>query len=93
MTGSLFDQWRNSTIGTPVSGFTGGNVKGAKYDKPGFSVACCCSIKTLYIYNYMYIYIYVLQGIAYSSELTEDATGTVCARMIFQCLCNSSTLK
>ena len=55
MTGSLFDQWRNSTIGTPVSGFTGGNVKGATYDEPGFSVACCCSIKTIYI---IYIYIY-----------------------------------
>ena len=90
MTGSLFDQWRNSTIGTPVSGFTGGNVKGATYDEPGFSVACCCSIKTIYI---IYIYIYILQGIAYSSESTEDATGTVCGRMILQCLCNSSTLK
>ena len=55
MTGSLFDQWRNSTIGTPVSGFTGGNVKGATYDEPGFSVACCCSIKTIYI---IYIYMY-----------------------------------
>ena len=43
-----------------------------------------------YIYN---IYIYVLQGFVYSSELTEDATGTVCGRMILQCLCNSSTLK